>query len=285
MLMNGTVVAEYRLKILKEKIEKLKSQGKRKPKLAVILVGDDPASQTYVRAKEKKCASVNMESETFRFDASISEIELIKSIEDLNKDNTVDGILVQLPLPSTINEQHIINTIDPNKDVDGLHTTNIGKLVTGEQGFVPCTPKGIMSLLDYYNVSLAGKNALVIGRSRLVGNPVATLLQQSNATVTQAHSHTQNLEELILLNEIIVVAMGKKEFIKREMLRSYHVVIDVGIHRHQGALYGDVEKTAYDKVSMITPVPKGVGPMTIVGLLENTLEAYLLHERMTVNEL
>lgn len=274
-ILNGFEVSKAIRQSLKEKVAKIEG---RKPGLTVVIVGEDPASQTYVASKAKQAQDVGFVSNVLEFDVDISEETLLEEIEKLNQDQTVDGILVQLPLPGHIHEDHVIEAISPMKDVDGLHPLNVGYLELNQKGLVSCTPKGIISLLKAYDIALEGKKALVIGRSRLVGKPVATLLLKENATVTIAHSRTQDLDKLILENDIIVVAIGRKEFIKADQLRDHHIVIDVGIHRHEGKLYGDVEKEAYDKVKAISPVPKGVGPMTIVSLLENTLSAYNMKE-------
>lgn len=280
VLIDGVKVSKKRIDKLTHEISLLHNEKRRIPKLSVILVGDDPASQTYVKAKENKCRVVKMLSKTHHLKSDCSEEELLALINKLNTDPTVDGILVQLPLPKHICESKVINAIDCDKDVDGLNILNVGRLELNEDGFVPCTPRGIMTLLKEYKIDLEGKRALVIGRSRLVGNPISTLLKHANATVTQAHSYSKDLRSLINENELIIVAIGKREFIKADMLNENHIVIDVGIHRENGKLYGDVEKDAYESVKMITPVPKGVGPMTIVSLLENTYDAYLIHEGM-----
>lgn len=265
---------QCRLKI-KQEVESITG---RKPGLTVVIVGNDPASQTYVASKKKQAAEVGFVSKVVALDVDTSEEALIEVIEKLNSDISVDGILVQLPLPKHINEDRIIETIAPSKDVDGLHPLNVGYLELNQANLVPCTPKGIMTLIDHYDIELEGKRALVIGRSRLVGKPIATLLLQRNATVTIAHSKTKDLDTLIQQHDIIVVAIGQKEFIKASQLKKEHILIDVGIHRYEGKIYGDVEKKAYEKVAYATPVPKGVGPMTIISLLENTLSAYKLKE-------
>ena len=263
---------------LKKKVSKLIEQGRRVPGLAVIIVGEDPASQTYVASKAKLSTEIGYYSKVVTLDVDVSEEALIEAIEKLNADIQIDGILVQLPLPSHINEDRAIEAISPDKDVDGLHPLNVGYLELNKANLIPCTPKGVITLLDSYHIELEGKRALVIGRSRLVGKPIATLLLQKNATVTIAHSKTQNLDSLILENDIIVVAIGKREFIEASQLKADHVLVDVGIHRYEGKLYGDVEKDAYEKVAYATPVPRGVGPMTIASLLENTFEAYRVEE-------
>lgn len=277
-LMDGSMIASKRRELLKEKIDVLIEGGKRVPCLAVVLVGDDPASRIYVNAKARQSKKVGMESKTIILDKEINQENLLNEIKNLNNDSSIDGILVQLPLPKGLNEAETINTISPLKDVDGLHLENIGLLETGNPRFIPCTPLGIIHLLEEYDYNFEGKDALVIGRSRLVGNPIATLLKNKNMTVTQAHSKTQNLEDKIKGSELIVVAAGVKGIVKASMLNKNQVVVDVGMHREEKELFGDVEKEAYNKVKLITPVPKGVGPMTIVSLLENTLYAYKLKE-------
>lgn len=277
-ILDGLAVSKAIRASLKDETEVLIKQGKRAPSLTVVIVGDDPASQTYVNSKVKQCKSVGFSSQAISCAVDTTQEALLKIIRTLNHDNDVDGILVQLPLPKHIDENVIIEAIDPQKDVDGLHPLNVGYLELNRPGFVSCTPKGIVRLLDWYNVELEGKRALVIGRSRLVGKPVSTLLSQKNATVTLAHSKTKNLEELVRSNDIIVVAMGKPEAIPASWISDQHVLVDVGIHRIDGNLRGDVERRAYEIAAYATPVPKGVGPMTIASLLENTMIAYKLKE-------
>lgn len=277
-LMDGKKIASNRKKILKNKISILKKENKRLPCLAVVLVGDDAASKIYVNSKARQSGQIGMKSRTIELSKEASQTELIEEIKKLNKDSMVDGILVQLPLPKGLDEAKVIDAISPLKDVDGLHLENIGLLEIGTPRFIPCTPLGIVHLLEAYNYNFEGKDALVIGRSRLVGNPIVTLLKNKNMTVTQAHSRTQNLDDKVAVNDLIVVAAGVKGLIKASMLNESHVVVDVGMHRDEGELFGDVEKEAYNKVELITPVPKGVGPMTIISLLENTMFAYELTE-------
>lgn len=274
MLLDGKIVAKELKLDLKEKVSKLK----RKPHLAVVLVGNDPASETYVNSKKKQTEALGMISTVIHTDESLSQNDLLDIVDKLNNDNTVDGILVQLPLPKHIDASIIIERIDVNKDVDGLHPLNVGYLRNDIPNLIPCTPKGIMTLLKYYEIEISGKNALVIGRSQLVGKPISSLLMKENATVTVAHSKTRNIDQLIANSDIIVVAIGVKEMIKASQLREDQVVIDVGIHRDENGLTGDVEKAAYDKVQYITPVPGGVGPLTIASLLENTYIAYMKRE-------
>ncbi len=274
MLLDGKIVAKELKLDLKEKVSKLK----RKPHLAVVLVGNDPASETYVNSKKKQTEALGMISTVIHMDESLSQNDLLDIVDKLNNDDTVDGILVQLPLPKHIDASIIIERIDVNKDVDGLHPLNVGYLRNDIPNLIPCTPKGIMTLLKYYEIEISGKNALVIGRSQLVGKPISSLLMKENATVTVAHSKTRNIDQLIANSDIIVVAIGVKEMIKASQLREDQVVIDVGIHRDENGLTGDVEKAAYDKVQYITPVPGGVGPLTIASLLENTYIAYMKRE-------
>lgn len=279
MLMDGFSVAKQVRLAIKKQVDVLRTLGKRIPMLSVVIVGEDLASKTYVASKAKHCEEVGFLSQVIALDATISQADLEAEIKALNNNELVDGILVQLPLPNHLDENHIIEIIDPKKDVDGLHPLNVGLLELGQAGFVPCTPKGIITLLKAYNIALEGKRVLVIGRSRLVGKPVASLLLKENATVTMAHSKTQDLKDRVLESDIVVVAIGKKEFISLDMLKKEHIIVDVGIHRYEGKLYGDVAKEAYEYVAMATPVPKGVGPMTIASLLENTLYAYNLKEQ------
>lgn len=280
MNIDGKKISQKRKDELKEKIDLLKQEGKRIPKLTVILVGDNPASQTYVRNKDRGCAYVGMLSEIIRLDASIREDELIEVIERLNQDHSVDGILVQLPLPSHIHEEKILDLIDPTKDVDGFHPSNVAKLLLGQDGLVPCTPKGMMVLLDEIHYDLTGKEVVVVGRSNIVGKPVSLLCLQRNATVTIAHSRTKNLKEVCQRADVLIAAIGKAKFFNKEYVKEGAVVLDVGINRDENnKLCGDVDfDDVKDFVSYITPVPGGVGPMTIAMLLENTLQAYLKRE-------
>lgn len=255
---------------LRAKVEKLVV----KPKLVVISVGDNPASKVYVGQKEKCANYIGIDYEHKHFD-SISDDELVKVIEKLNKDTKVNGVIVQLPLPDGMNETRIVNTIIPEKDVDGLTYLNAGLLLNNETSLVSCTPKGIMELLKRENVNLVGANAVVIGRSILVGKPMMNLLINANATVTMCHSKTKDLEKITRKADVLVVAIGKKHFVTRDMVKRGAVVIDVGINRVDGKLYGDVNfDDVYSKVKKITPVPGGVGPMTVVMLMKNVIESY-----------
>ncbi len=260
---------------IKEKVSEYNSKGYRKPKLVVLLIGDNPASVTYVKNKEKACERVGIESIVYRMDANVQTNDVLNVVNELNTDNTVDGILVQLPIPKQLDVNLIIETLDPNKDVDGLHPVNIAKLYANQDGFVPCTPRGIMTLLNHYNIEISGKHAIVIGRSALVGRPVAQLLLNENATVTVCHSKTKDLAQLTRLADIVVVAIGRDKFLTTDHINHANAIIDVGINRVNDKLVGDVDYEALmEKVDYMTPVPGGVGPMTIVSLLENTLKSY-----------
>lgn len=251
------------------------SKGYRSPKLVVLLIGDNPASVTYVKNKEKACERVGIQSEVIRMTSDVNTEDVLKVVKQLNNDNTVDGILVQLPIPKHLDVNTIIESLDPNKDVDGLHSNNIAKLYANQDGFVPCTPRGIMTLLKHYNIEVSGKHAVVVGRSALVGRPVAQLLLNENATVTICHSKTRNLTQITQMADIVVVAIGKDKFLTQEHIHHANAIIDVGINRVNDKLVGDVDYDALiDKVDYMTPVPGGVGPMTIVSLLENTMKSY-----------
>ena len=284
-LLEGKVASAAIREELKAKIEALEKTGKRKPHLAAILVGHDPASETYVNSKVKNCNEVGITSSLYTFDDTISQADLLQQIELLNRQDDVDGILVQLPLPKHISEQEVINTIDPQKDVDGFHPVNVGNMVLGFPSFVSATPYGILLLLQHYNISAAGKNVVVVGRSNIVGTPVSILLSRNNAsgnaTVTLCHSRTQNLQEVCRRADILIAAIGRPNFVTADMVRENAVVIDVGINRMEDAtrkkgfrLVGDVDFDAVaPKSSFITPVPGGVGLMTIAALLSNTYDA------------
>ena len=264
---------------LKLKVDALREKNARIPKLVVVLVGDNPASKTYVKNKAKACERVGFLSEIIELDGSISQEIVLSTIDRLNRDETVDGILVQLPVPKHLDAKAIVHALNPNKDVDGLHPLNVAKLYENEKGFVPCTPKGIMRLLKEYQIDVVGKHCVVLGRSNLVGRPVAQLLLNENATVTICHSKTQNLSEFTKQADIIVVAIGRANFLTSKDVNHAECIIDVGINRVDGKLVGDVAyDELVDKVDAMTPVPGGVGPMTIGMLLENTLEAYTMHE-------
>ena len=245
------------------------------PGLTVIIVGENPASQVYVRNKKKACIDVGMNSEVIELPEATTEEELLAYIERLNKDTSVHGILVQLPLPSHINEESVINAISPDKDVDAFHPANVGKVMTGNFSFVPCTPAGVMEMLKFKNIDIAGKHCVIIGRSNIVGKPQAMLMLKENATVTVCHSKTKNLAEITRQADILVAAVGRANFVTSDMVGEGAVVIDVGINRlPDGKLCGDVDFASVEPVaSYITPVPGGVGPMTITMLLKNTLTA------------
>lgn len=274
-IINGKEIAKEIEDQLCLKVSQLIEKGKRIPKLAVILVGEDPASQAYVGSKEKACLRVGFLSEVIKLDKASSTEDVIQEIQRLNKDKNVDGILVQLPLPKQCDSKQVILSIDPDKDVDGLHPINVAKLYAKEDGFVPCTPKGIMTLLNKTAVKIEGANAVVIGRSDLVGRPIAQLLLNKNATVTTCHSKTQDIRFFTKKADIIVVAIGRPYYLDKTFLEKQAVIIDVGINRVDTKLVGDVNyENVIDHCLAITPVPKGVGPMTIISLLENTLIAY-----------
>ena len=259
---------------IKDELKKKVDNFKEKPTLVVISVGDNPASKVYVGQKEKCANYIGLNYIHKHYD-EISDNELINNIEKLNKDKKVNGIIVQLPLPKGMNETRIVNTIIPEKDVDGLTYLNAGLLLNNETSLVSCTPKGIMELLKREKVQIEGANAVVIGRSILVGKPMMNLLINANATVTLCHSKTKDLEKITRKADILIVAIGKKHFITKEMVKKGSVVIDVGINRIDGKLYGDVNyDDVYAKVKKITPVPGGVGPMTVVMLMKNVIESF-----------
>lgn len=264
---------------VKEKVESLKAEGKAVA-LAVIQVGNDPASSVYVNNKKKVCAYTGIESRAYELPEETTEQELITLVEDLNRDDTIHGILVQLPVPQHINADKIIQTISPKKDVDGFHPENVGKLVIGEKSFVSCTPAGIIQLLKRSNIEISGKHCVIVGRSNIVGKPMALLMLHENATVTIAHSKTQNLKEICKTADILIVAIGKPQFITAEYVKEGAVIIDVGIHRDENnKLYGDVKFDEVESLaSAITPVPGGVGPMTIAMLMNNCVEAMEANE-------
>jgi methylenetetrahydrofolate dehydrogenase (NADP+)/methenyltetrahydrofolate cyclohydrolase len=290
ILLDGKIAAQAVKADLLEQTNQLLAAGKRAPHLAAILIGNNGASETYVASKVKNCAEIGFSSTLVRFDADVAEAELLAAIDKLNHDKAIDGILVQLPLPKHISEQKIIEAINPLKDVDGFHPSSAGKLVQGLPTFLPATPYGIMLLLEYYKISTKGKHAVVVGRSNIVGRPMSILLSSNipygNCTVTICHSHTHNLTEICQQADILVAALGKPEFVKAEMVKEGAIIIDVGITRVEDAsakkgfrIKGDVAFTEVaPKAAAITPVPGGVGLMTIAGLLKNTLQAYLNNE-------
>lgn len=259
---------------MKKEVAQLKESGLT-PSLTVVLVGDDPASRSYVRGKQKASDYIGIDSQLIELPTETTEQELLELITKLNEDDHVHGILVQLPLPDHVNEQAIIEAISPEKDVDGFHPINIGRMMTGQDTLYPCTPYGIIKMLQSKNIEIEGKHAVVIGRSNIVGKPVGQLLLKENATVTYCHSRTKNMEEYIALADILIVAVGKAHFIDGTHIKPGAVVIDVGVNRiEDGSLTGDVDfESAKQKASYITPVPKGVGPMTITMLMANTIKA------------
>lgn len=279
-ILDGKTLAQKIQQDLKAKIAIASQRKNRVPGLAVLMVGDNPASAVYVRNKEKACEKVGIKSFGSHFPANISQTELEQAILDLNQDEQVDGILVQLPLPENLDAVALLHKIAPEKDADGLHPDNLGKLVRGEKGLRSCTPAGVMEILKEYNIPISGKKAVVIGRSILVGKPLALMLLEENATVTIAHSRTENLADVTREADILIPAVGKPNLITADMVKPSAVVIDVGINRIETAdgkfcLVGDV---AYEEVkqvaSYITPVPGGVGPMTVAMLLQNTYLSY-----------
>lgn len=266
--------------MMKEKVIELKSKYGKVPHLVVILVGDNPSSISYVTGKEKASIYVGIKNTTLRFSEDISEEFLLNKIKELNNDINVDGILVQLPLPKHISEEKVIETIAIDKDVDGFHPLNVANLWLKKESMLPCTPKGIIKLLEKANVTIAGKRAVVIGRSNIVGLPISKLLLDRNATVTICHSKTENLASVTKEADILIAAVGKPRFVNANMVKEGAVVIDVGVNRDsEGKLCGDVDfDDVFDKVSIITKVPGGVGPMTITCLLENTILAFINHQ-------
>ena len=280
-IIDGKSIAKELRESLAPRVAALKEQGIT-PGLTVIVVGDDPASAIYVRNKERACVKLGMNSQVLRFPAETTQEEILNTVRLLNQDDSVHGILVQLPLPRHIDEQAVLRAIDPDKDVDGFHAMNAGRLMNGEPGFVACTPKGVMRLLEVSGVELDGKNAVVVGRSNIVGKPMALLLLQKNCTVTIAHSRTKDLTAVTRSADILVVAVGRAGFITGDMIKPGAAVMDVGINRVDGKVVGDVDfESAKEVASCITPVPGGVGAMTIAMLMENTVEAAENYARRT----
>lgn len=280
-LLNGKALAQKMQAELTQQVQALNAAGKRPPGLAVLMVGDNPASAAYVRNKEKACQRVGIASFGKHFPADATQAELEAMIDDLNQDDRVDGILVQLPLPDHLDSVALLNRIHPDKDADGLHPANLGRLVRGEAGLRSCTPAGVMRLLEEYQIDLKGKQAVVIGRSILVGKPLALMLLEANATVTIAHSRTQDLNAIARSADILIAAIGRPEMITADMVKPGAVVVDVGINRitdYEGnsRLVGDVDFEAMQAMaSYVTPVPGGIGPMTVTMLLHNTVQSYL----------
>lgn len=278
-LIDGKLVAKEILDNLSEEIHSLE----KKPSLAVIIVGEDPASKIYVNLKKKKALELGFDSIVNEMSEDVSQDELLAKIEELNKDAKTNAILVQLPLPKHIDTKAVIEAIDPKKDVDCFHPYNMGKIATGSEPFVyPCTPKGIMRLLEFYDIEIAGKNAVVIGRSNIVGRPMAQMLLNEDATVTMCHSKTKNLSEFTKNADILISAVGKAKFIKKEMIKQDAVIIDVGMNKDEnGKLCGDVDfEDVKENASFITPVPGGVGPMTICSLMVNTYDLFKLQNKI-----
>lgn len=273
-IIDGKEIAKKTRGIIKEKVEALKEEGK-VPGLAVVLVGEDPASKVYVNSKEKACKEVGFYSQVHRLSEETTEEELLALVDKLNNDANIDGILVQLPVPKHIDEQKVTNSISPSKDVDGFLPTSLGRLMIGETCFESCTPKGCMRLIKETGVDLTGKKAVVVGRSNIVGKPIALMLLRENATVTMCHSRTKNLADEVKSADIVIAAVGKAHLITQDMIKPGAIVIDVGMNRlDNGKLTGDVDfEGAKEVAGFITPVPGGVGPMTIAMLLDNTLEA------------
>lgn len=278
MIIKGKELSVSIKEALKVRVGVLAEQYGRTPNLVVVLVGDDPGSVSYVTGKAKAATEVGIRNTTIRREATISEAELLEIVDQLNNDDDVDGILVQLPLPKHIDENKVIAAISPEKDVDAFHPMNVAKLWLKQPCMLPCTPKGIIKLLHYAGVDIAGKEAVVIGRSNIVGQPVAKLLLDANATVTVAHSKTKHLASIARRADILIVAIGRERFVTADMIKPGAVVIDVGVNRdtRSGKLCGDVDfEEAQHVAAAITPVPGGVGPMTITCLMENTVEAYV----------
>ena len=286
ILLDGKSLSEKIKLDLKDEVDEIKSEGKRAPHLVAILIGENPASHTYVNAKEKACEAIGFESTVVKLPEHISQKDLLERIEQINLNKTVDGLIVQLPLPDHINSSVVIRNISHKKDVDGFHPINLGNMMLQEPCFFPATPLGIMTLIESYDINTTGKNCLIIGRSNIVGTPMSVLMSRNtkfaNCTVTLAHSKTKNIDALAKNSDIIIVALGSPKFLKKDMIKDSVVVIDVGINRIKSditksgwSLVGDVDfESVKEKCSYITPVPGGVGPMTIISLLRNTLLSY-----------
>lgn len=280
ILMDGNALAKIIKEELAKEVKEIVDAGKRAPGLAVLLIGDDPASHIYVKNKVQSCGKIGIESTLHEFPSTASADEILATVKKLNEDEAVDGILVQLPLPKGLPTDTILNAVSPDKDVDGLHPLNAGLLLGGKRGLRPCTPFGIMVMLDRYQIPIEGQTAVVVGRSNLVGKPIALMLMERNATVTMCHSRSKDLAGIVARADILVVAAGKEEMVKGEWVKRGATVIDVGIHRRaledgKSKLVGDVEfQSASQRASHITPVPGGVGPMTVAMLLANTVQSY-----------
>ncbi len=280
-VIDGKKVASVVRQKLKEQVESLLEQGRRKPGLAVILAGNNPASQIYVKNKIQACQKTGIESFLYEFDEKVSLDKIFQCIHQLNHSDEVDGMLIQLPLPGHLPANEVIKAVSPAKDADGLHPYNLGCLLSGEEGLRPCTPLGIMVLLEHYGIELAGRKVAVIGRSNLVGKPIALMLLEKNATITVCHSKTQDIEKITSQADLVIVAAGKSKLVRGFWIKPAAVVVDVGIHQHrlpsgESIITGDVDHQEVGMVaSYLTPVPGGVGPMTVAMLLSNTLKAYL----------
>lgn len=286
-LLNGLQVAKTIKEQLAQEVNSIKEKGLRVPHLAAILVGSDGASQTYVNSKEADCRQVGFDSSVFRYDETATELEILNKVEEINNNPNIDGLIVQLPLPKHISELKVTQKINAEKDVDGFHTESLGKLLKGEDTFIPATPYGILMMLELYNIETTGKHCVVVGRSNIVGRPMSVLMSQNtnygNCTVTLCHSKTKNIEGFIKQADIVIAALGKPEFIKGRMLKPGAIVIDVGITRVEDksnpkgyVLKGDVDFEDIKEIaSAVTPVPGGVGPLTRIGLLKNTFKAYI----------
>ena len=279
-ILNGKKVAEKVLTRITTEVNSLKSSNKRIPGLAVILIGDNPASHAYVRNKEKACKNVGFHSEIYHLGLEISETQVAELIESLNQNNKIDGVLIQLPLPAHIKLKNLMNILNPDKDVDGLHPYNLGKLASGQDSITPCTPRAVIEILDFYNINVTGTNSVIIGRSNLVGKPLALLLLNKNATVTIAHSKSKDLEGISRKADLLISAVGKPNLVTETWVKPGAIVIDVGINKinikEKSILVGDVAFEGVSKIaSAITPVPGGVGPVTVAMLMQNTLAAYI----------
>lgn len=285
MIIDGKKYSEEVLEILKNEIAQHKERFNKVPGLAVIIVGDNPASKIYVKSKIKNCEKIGIYSKEIVLSENITEEELINEIKKLNEDKQINGILVQMPLPSHISEKNVCDAISIRKDVDGFKPESLGKVMLGdEDGFIPCTPQGIIYMIDQLNMDLNGKDVVVVGRSNIVGKPIASLLINKGATVTVCNSKTRDLAGVLKRADLIVIAIGKAKFITKDMVKEGAVVIDVGINRVEGKLYGDVDFEEVSKIaSYITPVPGGVGPMTIAMLLKNTVKAFCKEEAINGN--
>ena len=276
---NGKELSEKIKELIKKETEDLKTKIDKVPGIAVILAGDDPASSIYVGSKEKMALNIGFHSVVEKIPSNVTTDEILNLVDKFNNDNNIHGILVQLPLPSQVDEKKVLRAIKPEKDVDGFHPYNVGLLNIGEDCLMPCTPLGVMTMLKEYNIDCTGKNAVVVGRSNIVGKPISAMLTKANATVTICHSKTKDIEKICSNADILVAAIGQPKYITKEYIKKGAVVIDVGINRVDGKLCGDVDfDDVKDLCSYITPVPGGVGPMTIITLMNNTLKAFKISQ-------